>query len=102
MLLALAVGVLTVVALLFQGIARLMCNLPPSTSTAHQAINRALAHPQVCDPAQVLGLSMAYVPIRNNIAPHVRVRGLERHIVDKATPIAPPRSAVMALIIRDA
>ena len=40
-------SVLTVVALIFQGIARLMCHLPPGTSTPPQAIHIALAHPQV-------------------------------------------------------
>ena len=40
--------VLKVVALIFQGIERLIFNLPASTSTSHQAINSALAHPQVC------------------------------------------------------
>src|SRR3989442_4833558 len=60
LLLAMAVGVLTVVALIFQGIARLIFNLPPRTSTSHQAIHSALAHPQVCYPAQVLGLPIAY------------------------------------------
>src|SRR3989454_6376318 len=85
-----------------RGIARLMVNLPPSTSPSHQAIHSALAHPQVCSPAQVLGLPMAYLPILHNIDPHVRVRGIERHIVDQAKPMHHPSGAVMALIIRDA
>ena len=63
MLLAMAVVVLKVIALIFQDIARLIFHLPPSTSTSHQAINSALAHPQVCYPAKVLGLTIAYFPI---------------------------------------
>jgi len=102
LLLAMAVGVLTVVALIFQGIARLIVNLPPRTATSHQAIHSALAHPQVCYPAQVLGLPMASLPIRNTIDPHVRVRGIERHLVDQAQPLPHPSGAVMALILRDA
>ena len=98
MLLAMAVVVLKVVALIFEGIARLMFNLPPCTATSHQAIHRALAHPQVCDPAQVLGLPIASLPIRNKIDPHVHVRGIERPIVDKATPMHHPSGAVVALI----
>ena len=97
MLLAMAVVVLKVVAWIFQGIECRIFNLPPSTSTSHQAINSALAHPQVCYPAKVLGLPIAYLPILNKIDPHVRVRGLERHIVDKAKPMHHPSGAVMAL-----
>ena len=96
------VVMLKVVALIFQGIERLIFNLPPSTSPSHQAINSALAHPQVCYPAKVLALTIAYFPILNKIDPHVRVRGIERHIVDKAKPMHHPSGAVMALIIRDA
>ena len=102
MLRAMPVIVLKVVALIFQGIARLICNLPPGTSTPPQAIHIARAHPQVCYPAQVRDLPSASLPILHTIDPHVRVRGMERHIIDQAQPMPHPSGAVMACRIRDA
>ena len=45
---------------------------------------------------------MASLPILKTIDPHVRVRGLERHLIDHAQLMPHPSGAVMACRIRDA
>ena len=89
-----------VVALIFERIERLMFNLPPRSSTPHEVKDVARAHPEVCDPTEVLDLVSSDLPVLNEIHPHVRVRGVERHVIDKAKPMHNMRSAVMTLIIR--
>src|SRR5215510_9759526 len=102
MLLAMPVVVLEVVPLIFQRIERLIFNLPSRSSTPHEIIDVTLAYPQVCHPTEVLDLLIAYLPVLDEIDPHVHVRGIERHIIDKPKAMAYPSSAVVPLIIGDA
>jgi hypothetical protein len=64
-------------ALIFQGIERFIFNLPPRSSPPHEVKDVARAHPQVCDPTEVLDLVLAYLPVLNEIDPHMRVRCIE-------------------------
>ena len=61
----------------------------------------ARAHPQVCDPTEVLELVLAYLPVLNEIDPHMRVRCIERHVMDKAKPMTDACGAIVSLIIGD-
>src|SRR5258706_6247671 len=87
--------VFKVVALIFQRIERLIFNLPSGSSTPHEVKDVALAHPQVRHPTEVLDLVSADFPVLNEIDAHVRVRSIERHIIDKAKPLHKTRIAVL-------
>src|SRR5207253_6578231 len=76
----------------------LIFNLPPRSSTAHELIDVPLAHAQVRHPAEVLDLARTYFPILDEIDPHVRSRGIKRHVVDKAKAMHHTHGAVMPLI----
>src|SRR6266699_5423155 len=102
MLFAMTVVVLKVVALIFQGIERLIFNLPARPTTPHELIDVTLADPQVCHPTKVLDLVLANLPILDEIDPYVRSRCIERHVVHKAKPMHNPGGAVVPLIIGDA
>src|SRR5215831_17095263 len=102
MLFAMTVVVLKVVALIFQGIERLIFNLPARPTTPHELIDVPLAYPQVCHPTKVLPLVLANLPILDEIDLYVRSRGIERHVVHKAKPMHHPGGAVVPLIIGDA
>ena len=78
---AMPVVVLKVIALIFQGIERLVFNVPACPTTPHEVIHVALAHPQVRHPAEVLDLVSAYCPVLDKIDPHVHVRGIERRVI---------------------
>src|SRR5215475_1732237 len=90
--------VLKVVALIFQRIERLIFNLPPGSSASHEVKDIAPAHSQVGHPTEVLDLLIAYLPVFDEIDPHVHVRGIEWHIIDKPKAMAHPCSAVVSLI----
>src|SRR5262249_29234074 len=92
------VVVLKVIALIFQGVERLVFNFPARPTTPHEVIHVALAHPQVRHPAEVLDLVSASFPVLDEIDPHVHVRGIERHIIDKPKTMAHLCSAVVSLI----
>src|SRR5882724_10877957 len=94
--------VLEVVALIFQGIKRLIFNLPAGSSAPHETKDVALVHSHVRPPATVLDLVLATLPVLNEIDPHARIRFIERHVIDKAKAMHKPRGAVMACIIGDA
>src|SRR6266446_764177 len=57
-----------------------------------------LAHPQVCDPTEVLDLVLAHLPVLNEIDPHIRVRCIERHVSAKAKPMTDACGAIVPLI----
>jgi len=65
-------------------------------------IHVALAHPQVRHPAEVLDFVCTYFPVLDKIDPHVRVGGIQRHVIDKAPPMLHPHGAVVPRIIGDA
>src|SRR2546428_6298066 len=65
------VVVLKVVALIFQGIERLIFNLPARPTTPHELIDVTLAYPQVCHPTKVLPLVLANLQIIDEIDPYV-------------------------------
>ena len=92
--------ILTVAA--HQRIARLICNFPPRPATAHEWRDVPRASPHVRHPTEVLDLVRAHLPIRNEVDPHGRSRGLERHVIDKAKAMAHTCRAVMPLIRGDA
>jgi hypothetical protein len=95
------VVVVAVVALMLPRIQRLMGPLPTGSATPHATGARALGHPQVGHPAAGRPLVLAHGPVRDAMAPHVRVRGLERHVMDKAPARPTTCGAVVSLILRD-
>src|SRR5262245_43197225 len=102
MLLTMFIVVFEMIALVFQCIKRLVFDFPPGTTTSHKSEDIPLVDPQVCDPAEVLALALAHLPVLDEIDPHVAVRGIEWHIIDKPKAVTHPASAVMAFIIGDA
>src|SRR6516225_11901388 len=102
MLLTMPVVMLKVVALIFQRIERLIFDLPPRSTTAHELIDVTRAYPQVCHPTKVLLLVLANLPILDEIDPYVRSRCIERHVVHKAKLMHNPSGAVVPLIIGNA
>src|SRR5712691_2400575 len=98
MLRAMPGGMLKVVAVRFQGLARRICTLPPRPSTAHALINVTLSHAQVRHPPAVLDLVLAHCPRVDAMHPHVRSRCLAGHVVDEAQPMHDTRGAVMPLV----
>src|SRR5712671_1835659 len=101
MLLAMSVVVLEVVALVLQGVERLIFDLPACPATPHELVDITLAYPQVRHPTAVLHLVRADLPVLDEIDPHVRSRSIKRHVIDKAKPMHNPGSAIMPLIIGD-
>jgi len=97
MLLAMAVVVLEVLALVFEGIERLIFNLPPCAPSPHEVQDVAFVHPQVRHPTEVLDLIIAHFPVLNEMHPHIRVRCIERDVADKAKAMHEPRSAIVPL-----
>src|SRR6266850_2389304 len=91
--------VLKVVALIFQRIERLIFNLPPGSSTPHEVKDITPAHPQIGHPTEVLDLVLTHLPVLDKIDPHIHVRGIERHIIDKPKAMYETRSTVVSLII---
>src|SRR4030095_5544970 len=102
MLLAMAVVVLKVIALVFQGIEGLVFDFPPGSSPAHELIHVALTHADIGHPREVLGLGLAYLPVLDEIDPYVPLRGIEWHVIDKAKAMHETRRTFVPLIIGDA
>jgi len=99
MLLAMPIMVLQVVALLFQRLAGLVCDLPPSAPASHERIHVALTHAEVGHPAPVLDLGRTPLPILDAIDAEVGGRGIERQGIDKAKAMDESYGAVVALIM---
>src|SRR6266436_404648 len=97
-----AVVMLKVIALIFQCVEGLIFYLPPRPATTHQGIDVAFAHPKVGHPTEVLYLLSANFPVLKKVHPHVRVRGVERDVIDKAKAMHETRSTVVPLIRGDA
>ena len=97
--LAMPVIVFKVVALVFQRIEGLILNLPAGSSTPHEVKDVALAHPQVRYPTEVLDLVLANLPGLDEIDAHVRVRGIERYVIDKPTAMHKTHGAVVPVVI---
>src|SRR5262249_7787552 len=85
-----------VIALIFQRIERLICDLPPRPATAHQAIDVACAYLHVGHPTEVLDLRVLYFPVLDAIDVHVGIGGIERHLIDKPKAVDNPGGAVVA------
>src|SRR5919202_1705982 len=62
MLIAVSKVVLEMVALIFQGIERLIFDAPACSTTLHKTMNRALVDPQIGDPTEVLDLAFECFP----------------------------------------
>ena len=65
----------------------------------HELIHVARAHVEVCHPTEVLDFVSAAFPVLDKIDPHVRVRGIEWYIIDKAKAMPKPGGTVMAFVI---
>src|SRR5215470_13062288 len=98
MLRAMAVVVLEVIALVFQGMEGLIVDLPPGATAPHEVKDIPCVHSQVCAPAAVLDLVLAHLPVLDHMDPSVWVGGIERDIIDKAKSMHKPRRAVVPLI----
>src|SRR5262245_6199659 len=99
MLLAMPIVVFKIVPLVFHRIERFVFDLPPGSSSPHEVQDVALAYTQVRHPPKVLDLGTADLPVLDEIAPHVCVRGIEGHIIDKAKAMDHPGSAVVSFIM---
>ena len=102
MLLAMPVVVLKMIALVFQRIEGLVFDLPPGASSPHEPIHVALAHAYDSHPTEVLELVLAYLPGLDEMDLPVRIRLIERHVIDQAKAMDNPGGAVMSFIIGDA
>ena len=96
-LLAMTLGVLNLVARIFQRIARRMFTRPPRPATAHELRDRTLTHAQVRHPTAGLDLVLAALPIREAMDLYGRSRGRERHVVHQAKAMDHTCSAVVPL-----
>src|SRR5262245_32077577 len=94
-----AIVVFKMVALVFQRIERLIFNLPPGSPSPHEVKDSALTHPQVRYPTKMLDFVRTTLPVLDKVAPHIRVRGVERHVIDKAKAMAKTCSTVVAFIV---
>jgi hypothetical protein len=102
MWLAMAVMVFTVVAVVVEGLTRLMFHLPSRSSPAHEAIPVACAHAHVRDPTARLDVVSAQLPGLDAIAPHICVRCSAGHVIDQAKPMDKTRDVVVPLSIAPA
>src|SRR5215510_3588164 len=98
MLLAMAIVVCEMIPLVFQRIKGFVFDLPPGASSPHEVKDVALTYAQVCHPAEVLDLGRANLPVLNEIDPHLDVRGIEWHIIDKPKAMDHPCGVVVSLI----
>ena len=72
-LLAMTIVVFEVIARVFERIARLVCDLPPRSSTPHEAKDVALGHAAVRDPTAMVHLVIAPLPGLDDLDPHLWV-----------------------------
>ena len=63
MLLAMSVVGLKVITLVFQGVYCLVFDFPPGATAPHEVKGMPFGHPQIGDPAEVLDLVLAYLPV---------------------------------------
>jgi hypothetical protein len=98
MLRAMPVMGLDVVAVVFQGVERVVCKRPPRPSTPHEVLDVPWAHAHVRHPANVLDLGRATRPRLAAIAPHVWVRGLAWQVMHPAAALDHPGGAVVPRI----
>src|SRR5262249_466233 len=98
MVLTMPVVVFKVVALIFQCIERLILNLPPGRSSPHEVKDISRAHPQVRHPTEMLELAGVLLPVLDEIDSYMGVRGIQRHVIDKAEAMDYACGAVVALI----
>jgi hypothetical protein len=99
MLLAMPIVVVNIITLVFQRMERVVCDLPPGSSSPPEVKDGALAHAQVRHPTAGLDLGTADLPGLAEIDPHVDVRGMEWHIMDQPNAMDHPGSAVVSVII---
>src|SRR5262249_2120877 len=99
MLLAMPIVVFKMIPLVFQRIERFVFDLPPGSSSPHEVKDVALAHAYVRYPTEVLDLGIADLPVLDEIDPHVDVRGIEWHLIDKPKAMEHPGSTVVSFII---
>src|SRR2546429_7181516 len=102
MLIPMAIIVLEVVALIFQRIECLIFDAPPRSPAPHELIPGAFIDAQVGDPAKVLDRVPVSLPTLQEVDPQIGMRFIERHVTDKAKPVAQTRLAVLPIAIPDA
>jgi hypothetical protein len=102
MLLAMPIVVLKVIALVFQRVEGLIFDLPPGSPTPHEVKDIPFGHSQVGDPAEVLDLVLAHLPVLDKIDPHLYVRRIEGNVIAKTKPMHQPCGAVVPFIRGDA
>ena len=100
MLLAMAVVVLKVIALIFQRIERLIFDLPPRPATAHEGYTLRLLTRRSVTQLKCWTLSLPISQYSIKLTRTSALRGIERHVIDKAKAMHQPRGAVVPLIIR--
>src|SRR6266446_4308195 len=91
--------VFKMIALVFQRIERLVCNLPPCAATPHEMNNVALVHSSIRYPTEVLDLGIANLPVLDDLDAYVRMRCIEGHVIAQPKAMDKTRSAVVPLII---
>jgi hypothetical protein len=74
-------------------------NLPPHPTTPHEVKDSARTHPQVRHPTKMLHLVIAQLSVLDKIDPHVHVRDIERHVIDKAKAMLKTCGTVVSFIV---
>ena len=96
------VMVLDVVAVIVQGMQRLMGNLPAGSSTPRAVKDVTLVHASVRHPTAGVHLGIAQLPGLEAMGPHVRRRFMKWHVMDPPTPLHHTRDTVMSCLSGDA
>ena len=90
------------IALVGQRVEGLIFDLPPGSPTPHAGQDMPFGHPPVGEPADVLDLVLAPLPVLDKSAPHLRVRRLEGDVMEEAQPRHQPGGAVVPCLRDDA
>ena len=88
-------------AVVFQGIERCSCDVPPSTGSLHEPIKRGLVNAQGSHPTAMLDFAPDPFPAFDAMHPQLGIGLIERHPADKANALVNARFAVLTLILGD-
>ena len=78
------------IALILEAVEGFIFNLPAGASAAHQGIGIAFADGEVCNPGEMAGFIPLDFPVFQEVDPHIGIRFVERHIVEKTKTMAYP------------
>ena len=82
-LLAVSIVVFEVIPSILQGIERLIFDLPPCPSTAHDRENIPLGDAEICHPTKVLVFALSDFPLLHKVHQQAWIRFVQGHLVDE-------------------